>query len=115
MFYTRSAYLGSHKMVGWQPCNVTEQILTTMSNPRALQQGTFGKEVFQDCILGGLLLIVFPSDCKIMLLHMDATSIFVHVQKLKRKNGSMQSGEVDFYYHNYLNGLWWCFCCCFVF
>lgn len=33
-------------MVGRQPCNVTEQILTTMSNPSALQQGTFGKKVF---------------------------------------------------------------------
>lgn len=58
MLYTRSAYLGSHKMVGRQHCNVTEQILTPMSNPSALQQGTFGKKVFQDCIHESLLLIV---------------------------------------------------------
>lgn len=46
-------------MVGWQPCKVPEQILTTMSNPSALQQDTFGKKVLQDHIHGGLLLIVF--------------------------------------------------------
>lgn len=81
-------------MVGWQPCEVPEQIPTTMSNPSALQQDTFGKKVLQDCIHGGLLLIVLFSDCKFMLLHMYTTSIFVLVQKLKK--GSMESGDVNF-------------------
>lgn len=81
-------------MVGWQPCEVSEQIPTTMSNPSALQQDTFGKKVLQDCIHGGLLLIVLSSDCKFMLLHMYTTSIFVLVQKLKK--GSMESGDVNF-------------------
>lgn len=81
-------------MVGWQPCKVPEQILTTVSNPSALQQDTFGKKVLQDCIRGGLFLIVLFSDCKFMLLHMHATSIFVLLQKLKK--GSMESGDVKF-------------------
>lgn len=49
-------------MVGWQPCKVPEQILTTMSNPSALQQDTLGKKVLQDYIRGGLLLIVLFYD-----------------------------------------------------
>lgn len=82
-------------MVGWQPCKVPEQILTTMSNPSAIQQDTFGTKVLQDCICGGLLLIVLFSGWEFMLLHMHAKSIFVLIQKFKKK-GSMDSGDVNF-------------------
>lgn len=75
-------------MIGWQPCKVPEQILTTMSNPSALQQDTFGKKVLQDCIRGGLLLIVLFSDCKFMLLHMHAHIHFCPCAEVKkRKHG----------------------------